>query len=31
VDRRTLKDRVKLFCAERLGLELGYTNYRLLR
>jgi len=31
VDRRTLKDRVKLFCAERLGWELGYTNYRLIR
>lgn len=31
IDRRSPKDRLKSFCYHRLGIELGYRNYRLIR
>jgi hypothetical protein len=31
VDRRTAKDRIKSFCYEKLGIELGYKNYLAAR
>ena len=31
VDRRTVKDRLKSFCHDRLGIELGYKNYLAAR
>lgn len=31
IDRRTPKDRLKSFCYDRLGIELGYKNYLAAR
>lgn len=31
IDRRTVKDRFKSFCYDRLGIELGYKNYLAAR
>ena len=31
IDRRTVKDRLKTFCYNRLGIELGYKNYLAAR